>query len=241
MDSGNQRIRKIDATTGIITTVAGTGTSGFSGDGGLASSAQLWNPRGINVDSIGNVFFADLSNQRIRKIDATTGIISTIAGTGTAGYSGDGGLSSSAQLWNPWGVAVDSAGNIFIADTASQRIRKIDVTTGVISTVAGTGTAGFSGDGGLATSAQLNSPQGLAVDSAGNVFIADTTNHSIRKIDATTGLITTVTGTGTAGFSGDGNAPNTALLNNPLGVAVDSVGNIFIADTFNQRIRKITK
>ena len=239
VEATNQRIRKIDATTGIISTIAGTGTAGYSGDGGPATSAQLNNPQGLTVDSAGNFFIADYSNHRIRKIDVTTGIISTVAGNGSGGYTGDGGPATSAQLYYPLGVAVDSAGNIFTFDYSNQRIRKTDATTGIITTVAGTGTAGFSGDGGLATSAQLNNPNAVTVDSAGNIFIADYSNQRIRKIDATTGIISTVAGSGTAGFSGDGGLAISAQLNNPLGVTVDSIGNVFIIDRLNNRIRKI--
>jgi DNA-binding beta-propeller fold protein YncE len=163
--------------------VAGFGGAGFGGDGGLGISGQLNYPYGVAVDSSGNVYIADTSNSRIRKITASTGIISTIAGTGAAGFSGDGNAATSAQLYNPYGVAVDSSGNVYIADTNTHRIRKITASSGNISTIAGTGISGNSGDGGLATAAQLYNPYGVAVDSAGsNVYIADTNNHRVRKI-----------------------------------------------------------
>ena len=217
-----------------ITTIAGTGTAGFVGDGGQATSAQLNHPRGIAVDSQGKVYFADENNQRVREVNG--GLITTIAGTGTAGYSGDGGQATSAQLHNPIGVAVDSQGNVYVADTLGNRVRK--VSGGIISTVAGTGTAGYTGDGGQATSAQLNNPYGVAVDSQGNVYIADTLNNRVRKVSG--GIISTVAGTGTAGYSGDGGQATSAQLNQPMAAAVDGQGNLYIADYVNQRIRKVS-
>ena len=235
-DRSNHRIRKVDS-TGTISTIAGTGTEGFSGDGGAATAAEIDSPWGVVVDGAGNLYFADSDNHRIRKVD-TAGTISTIAGTGTEGFSGDGGAATAAQLSAPRGVALDGAGNLYIADTDNHRIRKVD-TAGTISTIAGTGTEGFSGDGGAATAAQLNSPSGVALDGAGNLYIADAHNHRIRKVD-TTGTISTIAGTGTSGFSGDGGAATTAQLNQPEGVAVDGAGNLYIADTYNDRIRLLT-
>jgi sugar lactone lactonase YvrE len=181
-----------------ITTIAGTGTAGYSGDGGQATSTQLNFPLGVTVDAQGNVYVADTSNNRVRKISG--GIITTVAGTGTPGFAGDGGQATSAQLNIPGGVAVDSQGNLYIADEGNQRVRK--VSGGIITTVAGIGTAGYSGDGGQATSAQLNFPHGVEVDAQGNVFITDTDNSRVREV--TGGIITTIAGNGTAGFSGDG-------------------------------------
>jgi sugar lactone lactonase YvrE len=230
-----QRIRKVDA-AGTITTVAGTAVAGFSGDGGPATAARLFNPYGITADGAGNLFIADQSNRRIRKVD-TAGTITTVAGTGVGGFSGDGGPATAARLFNPIDVAVDGAGNLFIADRSNHRIRKVD-TSGIITTVAGTGVGGFSGDGGPATAAQLLNPFSVAVDSVGNLFIADIGNLRIRKVDST-GIITTVAGTGVAGFSGDGGPATAARLWNPVGVAVDGTGNFFIADSSNLRIRKV--
>ena len=238
-DTGNHRIRRVAAATGLITTVAGTGTSGFSGDGGASTAAQLDSPEGVAVDGAGNLFIADRNNHRIRRVEAGTGLITTLAGTGTEGRSGDGGAATAAQLDSPLGVAVDGAGNLFIADEGNNRIRRVAAATGLITTLAGTGTAGFSGDGGASTAAQLRFPEGVAVDGAGNLFIADTDNNRIRRVAAATGLITTVVGTGTAGFSGDGGAATAAQLNFPVGVAVDGAGNLFIADRRNQRIRRV--
>jgi sugar lactone lactonase YvrE len=234
-DSGNQRIRKVSS-SGIISTVAGNGTSGFGGDGGLATSALLNSPHGVAIDSAGNFFIADSGNQRIRKV-SSSGIISTVAGNGTPGFGGDGGLATSAQLAGPYGVAIDSTGNLFVTDPYSGRIRKVAF-FGIISTVAGNGNRGFSGDGGPATSAQLNNPHGVAIDSTGNLFIADTSNSRIRKV-AASGIISTVAGNGISGFSGDGGQATSALLYYPYGVAIDSAGNLFIADTSNSRIRKV--
>ena len=179
--------------SGIITTVAGTGDEGFSGDGGPATSARLNRPWAIALDGAGNLYITDLRNIRIRKVD-TSGTITTVAGTGEEGFSGDGGPATSAQLFGPRGVALDGAGNLYIADTGNIRIRKVD-TAGTITTVAGTGVFGFSGDGGPATSAQLNGDRGIALDGAGNLYIAEFVNRRIRKMD-TSGTITTVAGTG---------------------------------------------
>jgi uncharacterized protein (TIGR03437 family) len=231
-DAGNNRIRKVS--NGVITTVAGNGTQGSGGDGGPATSAQLYYPWGVAVDSAGNLYIADRGNNRIRKV--SNGVITTVAGTGTYGFSGDNGPATSAQLYDPQGVAVDSAGNLYIADTGNSHVRR--VSNGVIASVAGTGTYGFSGDGGPATSNELNAPSGVAVDSAGNLYIADTLNHRIRKVS--NGVITTVAGNGTQGFSGDSGPATSAQLYQPDGVAVDPAGNLYIADTGNQRIRKVS-
>ena len=239
VDTLNNRIRKVDAATGIIQTVAGTGGAGYSGDGGPATSAEIKNPVGVAVDASGNIYIADTENHRIRKVDAATGIIQTVAGTGVGGDSGDGGPATSAQLRKAQGVTVDASGNIYIADTLNQRIRKVDAPTGIIQTVAGTGVAGYSGDGGPATSAQIKNPAVVAVDASGNIYIGDTDNHRIRKVDPATGIIQTVAGTGVAGYSGDGGPATSAQIKNPAVVAVDASGNIYIGDTDNHRIRKV--
>ena len=238
-DNVDSVVRKVTASTGVIATVAGTGTAGYSGDGGAATSARLNQPYGVALDGSGNLYIADSSNHRVRKVTASTGVITTFAGTGTAGYSGDGGAATSAQLSLPQGVAVDASGNLYIADGGSV-VRKVAASSGTISTVAGTGKAGYSGDNGPAASATLNFPSGVAVDGSGNVYIADTSNNRVRKVSAASGAITTVAGNGTAGYGGDGAAATSAELNNPQGVAVDANGNLYIADSNNSRIREVT-
>jgi sugar lactone lactonase YvrE len=225
------------AQTGIITTIAGNGTLGFSGDGGNATAAQLINPTGVAVDSVGNVYIADPGTHRIRRVSAA-GVITTVAGNGNPGFNGDGGPAIAAQLNFPLGVAVDSASNLYVVDTGNERIRKV-TPEGVISTVAGNGTAGFSGDGGPATAAQLDAQDGVAVDSAGNLYIADSFNFRIRKVTAA-GVISTVAGNGTPGYSGDGGPATAAQIGNPTGVAVDSAGNLYFSDVHFHRVRRVT-
>ena len=245
-DDYNFRIREVAAATGMISTIAGSGGQGYCCDGNPATNAELDQPIDVFVDSHGNIFIADTFNNRIREVVAASGVIQTVAGNGTPGYSGDGGPATSAELFSPAGVFVDSAGNIFIADSNNDRVREVVAATGVIKTVAGTGTAGYSGDGGPATSAELNLgtngqfPMGrILVDSAGNIIIVDSYNHRVRKIVAATGVINTIAGTGTPGYSGDGGPAISAELNQPFDVSVDSVGNIFISDTGNSRIREV--
>jgi len=220
---------------GDINSVAGY-TAGYYGDGGLATVAQLNIPFKVAVDSSGNVYIADYYNNRIRMVTASTGIISTIAGNGTAGYSGDGGAATSAQINTPWAVAVDSSGNIYFADNVNERIREVTASTGIISTVAGDGTGGYSGDGGLATSAELYFPAGVTVDSIGNLYIADGSNCRVRKVTVSTGIISTVAGNGTYPYSGSGGLATSAGIFVPSGVALDSSNNLYIADSNDSRI-----
>ncbi len=234
-DYTNNRIRKVTP-LGVISTYAGNGTGGYNFDGVAATAAQLNHPKGLAVDASGNLYIADYGNNRIRKV-TPAGIISTIAGDGTFGFGGDLGLATFAKLFFPSAVAVDGAGNVFIADENNQRIRKVN-TSGFISTYAGTGAPGFSGDGAAATTAQLFDPSGLALDASGNLYIAEYTNNRIRKVTPA-GIISTIAGTGTASFSGDGGAAVLATLNQPSGVAIDGTGNVYISDQFNDRIRKI--
>lgn len=239
-DANNHCIRKVTG-GGTISTVVGTGgTSGFAGDGGLATAARLNQPGAVCLDNTGNMYIADATNHRIRKVDAATGIISTIAGNGTASTTGDGGLATAATINFPYGIAIDNNGDIYFSESSSHVIRKITVSTGIISTYAGTiGTAGSSGDGGAATSARLNFPRDICFDGAYNLYIADRVNNKIRKVTASTGNISTIAGTGTAGSTGDGGLATAARLRGPFGVSVDATGNIFIADATNNKIRKV--
>jgi sugar lactone lactonase YvrE len=231
---------RVDAATAQLTRFAGTGTGGYSGDYGPATSAQLYQVGGVAVDAAGNVYIADSGNNRVRKVSA--GVITTIAGSGAMGYEGDGGLATSALLSGPDGVAVDASGNVYIADTNNAEVRK--VSNGVITLVAGTGngTAGYSGDNGPATSAQLSLPFGVAVDASGNVYIADTGNNVIRKVS--NGVITTfagMSGMSGIGYSGDNGPATKATFNDLADIAVDTSGNVYVADSRNNAIRKVSK
>jgi sugar lactone lactonase YvrE len=220
----------------LITTIAGDGTSGYSGDGTLATTAQLNKPWGLVLDSNNNLYVADSQNHCIRKID-TQGIITTVAGNGNSGYSGDGGPATAAKLNQPAGVALDHLGNLYIADTHNQVLRKV-TPKGVITTIAGNNTPGYRGDGGPAGIAQFHQPTQLAIDEADNLYIADTNNHVIRKIDSH-GIITTVAGNNTPGYSGDHGPAIAAQLQQPQDVSLDQQGNLYIADSNNHLIRKI--
>lgn len=236
-DSANAAIREVTASNGIINTVVGNAAVGDTGDGGPATSASLVAPYAVTLDSSGNIYFVQNGDSVIRKVTVSTMIITRVAGNATAGFSGDGSAATKAQLNFPSGLAVDSSGNVYIADSLNFRIRKVSGLN--ISTVAGNGGLSYSGDGGPASSAQLDAPQAVAVDSSGNFYIADTQNSVVRKVTAS-GAISTIAGNGTAGFGGDGGAPTAAQLNHPQGIAVDSSGNVYIADTQNARVRKIS-
>ena len=244
VETGNHIVRKFSS-AGVLTTVAGNGVQGFSGDGGPATAAALDSPAGLALNSTGDLFIADSHNHRIRKVSATSGVIATIAGTGSAGFSGDGAAATAAQLDLPVALAINAAGDLYIADTNNHRVRKISAGSGVITTIAGNGVETFAGDNGLATAASIDSPNGLALDSSGNLYIADTHNGRVRMVSATTGVISTVAGAGfTNGnvqtYSGDGSAATSAGLALPRGLAIDSAGNLYLADSANHRIRRIS-
>lgn len=234
-DRDHNRICKVN-TAGIITTIAGVPGMFFNGDNIPATAAVLSYPYGIALDAAGNIYYADGGFSRIRKIN-TAGIITTIAGTGTNGYNGDNIAATAAQIFDPGGVAFDTAGNIYFADGHNFRVRKIDK-SGIITTVAGTGSPGYNGDNIPATNAELNVPSNLSVDMGGNIYVADYDNGRIRKIDRS-GIIHTIAGDSTQGYSGDNGPATAAELNRPLGVYADVYGNIYIGDTYNNVIRKI--
>jgi sugar lactone lactonase YvrE len=236
-DSYNARIRKVNP-SGIISTFAGTGTSGYSGDGGQAVNAKLNSPRGLALDLAGNLYVVDSGNSTVRKI-SPAGIITTVAGNGTAGFLGDGGAANAAELNQPYGVAVDASGNVYIADYYNYRIRKV-TPAGIITTIAGTGTYGFTGDGGPATSATMTYPISITVDTAGNVYFGDYYNYRVRKI-STGGTISTYAGN-SYGFGGDGSSAtaSTAKISYPTSVAIDAAGNLYIGDGSNYRIRVVS-
>lgn len=233
-DSGDDLIREVNV-AGVISTVAGNGQEGYSGDHGLATNAELDSPHGVAIDANGNLYIADTNNHCIREVSG--GTITTIAGNGLAGSKGDGGAATAAQLDMPTAIAVDGQGNLYIADTENHRIRKITGTT--ITTVAGDGNEGYAGNGSAATAANLNEPTGIAVDATGNLYIGDTSNQVLRMVSAVTGDISTIAGSGVKGYSGDGAALTVALAS-PSGVAVDGSGNIYFADADNDRIREIS-
>ena len=232
------KIRRVDGMTNIITTIVGTGVSGFYGDGGPADNCELSNCIYVSCGKNGSLYISDNGNRRIRVVD-TLGIISTYAGTGASGDSGDYGAATSATFQSVTGTSIDTFGNLYIPDVVSNRIRKITYATGIITTVAGIGTPGFSGDGSVATAAAINGCQGLATDRAGNIYLADRNNFRIRKIDITTGIINTIAGTGgSAAYTMD-SIPATDAPMDPWYIGIDNSNNIYVADFYNYRIRKI--
>jgi len=235
-DAVSNVVRKVN-TLGLISTVVGGNGRGYSGDGGQASAAKLNNPSGITFDKNGNLYIADYGNGVVRKVN-TSGIISTVAGKDSVGYSGDGGAATAAKLDSPYAVTVDRYGNLFIADYGNDVIRMVD-TENTISTYAGTqGVYTYAGDAGAATAATLDGPRGVAVDTFGNLYISDANNNVIRKVTASTGIITTVAGNGDYGYGGDLGFATGANLFNPYGLAVDVYGSIYIADANNERVRR---
>ena len=234
-DAGNYRIRKVD-TNGIITTVAGNGGTGYGGDGGQATAAQL-QPFAVFVDAAGNIIFGDPHNNSVRKI-SPSGIITRIAGTGVAGYTGDGGPATAAQINAPSGVVADAAGNVYFSD-ATYRLRKIN-TSGIISTICGNGSSGFGGDGGPSTLAQISTPGYMHMDNAtSTLYFEDNNNNRIRKINLVTGIINTVAGNGSPGSGGDGGQATAAQIHAPGGITLDAAGNLYIADNVNHKVRKV--
>ena len=241
-DVQNHRVRRLDAATGILTTVAGTGSASFAGDGGAATSAHLRGPAGLAVDGLGNVYIADRLNHRVRRVDGTTGTITTVVGSGPAGslgsFAGDLGLATSARLNLPSDVAVDGLGNLYVADTGNHRLRRVDTTTGIITTVAGAGADCFNADDPLG-GCQLIAPLGVVADGAGTVYIADTNQHRVRKLEVAARILSTVAGTGTAAHAGDGGPATAAALSAPAAVALDGAGHLYIADDGNHRVRRV--
>ncbi len=236
-DNVNNRIRRVDAVTGIITTVAGNGISGYNGDGIQATAAEINRPWGIALDTAGNIFIADWANARIRKVTLATGLISTVAGNGVIGFNGDGIQATAAELNYPNGVAVQH-GIIYISDCDNYRVRKVSL-TGIISTTAGTGSPGYNGDGIQATAAEIQNVSQMALDVSGNLFLTDYYNNRIRKVNSSTGIISTVAGNGTPGYNGDGIQATAAELYFPTGVYFDVSQNMYISDYNNNRIREV--
>ena len=236
-DRNNNRIRRID-TSGTVSTIAGSGRQGTSGDGGPATDAQLFNPSAIALDADGNIYVSCSGGHRVRRIDAL-GTISTFAGTGVPGSSGDGGPAVEAQLDRPNAIAVDGEGNVYVAEYGSHRVRKID-TAGIINAFAGTGVRGHGGDGGPATDARLDFVRDLAVDAAGNVYLTDMNQARLRRVNSE-GTIDTVVGTGTRGWSGDGGPATRARIATPAGIVVDPGGSLFLTEFWAGRIRKVNR
>ena len=239
-DYGRSVVRKVTAATGVITTVAGTGTAGYTGDGGPATAAQIDTPMDVAFDAAGNLYISCYSGNRVRRVSAATGLITTVAGTGAIGYNGDGIPATAANVSYPWGIAVNAAGDLFIAEHVHNRIRKVSASTGLISTYAGTGAGGNSGDGGPATQGTIASVVGMTIDTAGNIYFAQNSSNIIRMVTAATGVIGTAAGTrAPGGFGGDGGLATEALLNMPFDVDVDPLGILYIADPGNERIRRV--
>jgi DNA-binding beta-propeller fold protein YncE len=241
VDRLNACIRRVEAATGIIQTIAGTGQPGYAGDGGPAPQAQLREPNDIVLDRHGRAFIADVQDHRVRVIDLASRIISTFAGTGEAGSSGDGGPASRATLLGPRALAFGPTGDLYICLRNDHKVRQVDMRTGIIQTVAGTGERGYTGDHGSALQATFNGPKEIAVDSQGNIVLVDTENHCLRRIEAASGLVTTIAGTGEPGDSGDGGPATEARLKRPHGACVDEVGNIYIGDSENHRVRFVSR
>ncbi len=235
---GSHRVYRVDP-TGRLTVFAGRGPAGSGGDGGPAPAAGLSSPMGVAVDTEGNVYVSDTYNHRIRRVDSDTGIMTTVGGTGVAGFGGDGGLAVHALLRYPTDLALDSGGSLVILDRSNNRVRRVDAVTGIIQTIAGDGSTGYSGEDLPATSTGV-SPDGIGVDAVGQLFIAEASYHRVRRVDAVTGLISTVAGDGVYGFAGDGGPATQARFKYPRDVVVDPQGDLFIGDSSNLRIRRVS-
>ncbi|MBO7237833.1 MAG: SMP-30/gluconolactonase/LRE family protein [Elusimicrobiaceae bacterium] len=239
-DTLNHRVRRVDVRSGFVDTLAGIDRSGFFNDGGHADMASLKGPTALVFDKFGNLFIADTGNNRIRMV-TPKGYIYTVAGDGRRGYNGEGTKATASPLNSPMGLAISPTGEIYIADTGNNRIRRINRSTGLLETVVGTGIPGDDGDDGLAADAQLNKPTAILFDKHGNLFIADTRNHKIRFVDHKSKRIFTIAGDGTEGYKGDNDGRSRdAWFNDPTGLAIDRLGRIYVSDTDNQRIRRIT-
>jgi len=238
-DTMNHRIRRVDARTGIVTTLAGTGQARFSGDGGPADHAALNEPAALAVDAQEQLYIADQSNNRVRAVDLKTGVIRTVAGTGTAAYDGDGKPATESSLAGPSGLAV-AAGTLYIADTFNGRIRSVDLATGLIDTVAGDGGSYRYQSPDDPPSASVSRPSGIALDRDGNLFLTDSDSHLVRRWERATGLLTRMAGTGSASSAGDGGSALAAGLCYPFGIVADGDRTLLIADTFNHRVRALS-
>ncbi len=240
-DQGSSEIRIVDSATSIINDYAGDGIQGYSGDGGPATNGKFNTITCVCLDTTrGFMYISDEFNYRVRKVDISSRVITTFAGTGTNGFNGDGQQATSANFSRVMGLALDHSGNLYIGDWDNGRIRKVDVSTGIVSTFAGNGTTGYSGDGGPATSAMINKSTAICFDSCGNMYFSDENNHRVRRIDAITNIMTTIAGNGIPGFSGDGGLAHAAELNHPTGICIDKAGSLYVSDYKNQRVRRIT-
>jgi streptogramin lyase len=238
-DTGNHRIRRVDSSTGILTTVVGNGMKGFAGDGGPATSARIDEPYGLALDGENHLFFVDRLNRRVRRVDSKSGVINTLAGDGSKTFSGDGGPATKAGLVEPNGIALDGKGRLFIADVGDHRVRVVDLATGIISTFAGTGKRVHEGDGGPASKASIAGPRAVEVGPDGTVWILEREGNSLRAVDPKTGAISTRAGTGKKGYTGDGGPATEATFNGPKELSLDRDGNIDVVDTENHAIRRI--